>query len=119
MYIGLVGSLNVMLTQFMSMVCITIVFKMILGGLPPDILFDLFLYGAANLDIKYVNIFVDNFHKAMWIAFAMNCVAFLLTFLYENAPYGKKQAIEIKEAELKDMEEMTISQVDDVYTPVV
>ena len=116
---GLVGSLNVMLSQFMSMVCITIVFKMILGGLPEEVLFELFLYGAADLDIKYVNIFIDNFHNAMWIAFAMNVLAFLLTFLYENAPYMKKDLPEIQEEQLNEVEN-TISDVDSsVYNPSV
>jgi hypothetical protein len=107
---GLVGSLNVMLSQFMSMVCITIVFKMILGGLPAEVLFTLFLYGAADLQFVYVELFITNFHNAMWIAFAMGCIAFILTFMYENAPYVKQKLPEVKEVSLN--EENTISDVD-------
>lgn len=102
---GLVASLNVMLVNFMAMICITIVFKMILGSVPPDDLIVLFLYGGASVRTEVILVLVKNFNNAMWIGVGVLVIANILVFFYSNAPWNEeKKPEEVKLQEKKDIQ---------------
>jgi len=71
---GSSSAIRFMLTLVAQMFAIVICFKMIVGSLPPRVVYVLFLYGGKFLTDDQLDTFVLGFRSVMWIVFAMQLI---------------------------------------------
>ncbi|KAF9927052.1 hypothetical protein FBU30_003514 [Linnemannia zychae] len=64
------SSLRIMFTMLSQMIAIVICFKIIISGMPPEAVQELFIYGGG-IDAKYLPSFMHGFRIVCWITFAI------------------------------------------------
>jgi len=117
---GSASSLSVMLGNFCQMICLTIIFKVMLGSVTTAELTVLFVYGGTGLDASTISTLVDSYHTCMWIGVGLLLGSFLCTFFYVSAPYRVRKTEEVKEncdgeiiSEYKEEEEVKVKDEDE------
>ncbi|KAF9954615.1 hypothetical protein BGZ70_010507, partial [Mortierella alpina] len=67
------SSLRIMFTMLSQMIAIVICFKVIISGMPPEAVQELFIYGGG-IDAKYLDSFMTGWKAVCWITFAITLI---------------------------------------------
>ncbi|KAF9912745.1 hypothetical protein BX616_010263 [Lobosporangium transversale] len=96
------SSLRIMFTMLSQMIAIVICFKIIIAGMPPAAVEELFIYGGG-IDVQYLDSFMHGWRIVCWITFAITLVCCVCAWALPVRPViampeeepGKENASEI------------------------
>ncbi|KAF9349069.1 hypothetical protein BGX26_012584 [Mortierella sp. AD094] len=96
------SSLRIMFTMLSQMIAIVICFKVIISGMPPDAVQELFINGGG-IDHKYLESFMSGWKVVCWITFAITVICCVCSWGLPVTPVMATPA-EPEEEESKELE---------------
>lgn len=101
------SSLRIMFTMVSQMIAIVICFKVIISGMPPEAVQELFINGGG-IDPKYLDSFMHGWKIVCWITFAITLICTIAAWWLPLRPVLAQEA-----------EESAVSSVVDITTTAV
>ncbi|KAI8361212.1 major facilitator superfamily domain-containing protein [Mortierella sp. GBAus27b] len=79
------SSLRIMFTMLSQMIAIVICFKVIIAGMPPEAMQELFIYGGG-IDNQYLSSFMNGWKVVCWITFAITVICCIFAWALPIRP---------------------------------
>ncbi|OAQ24084.1 MFS general substrate transporter [Linnemannia elongata AG-77] len=99
------SSLRIMFTMLSQMIAIVICFKVIISGMPPEAVQELFIYGGG-IDAMYLSSFMHGWKIVCWITFAITLVCCVCSWGLPVQPVMAKPEPESEGTSVADIEEV-------------
>ncbi|KAI1311623.1 hypothetical protein EDD11_003331 [Mortierella claussenii] len=96
------SSLRIMFTMLSQMIAIVICFKVIISGMPPEAVQELFIYGGG-IDPHYLESFMHGWKIVCWITFAITLICCVCAWALPVTPVIAKP----EEPEVEDLSDVT------------
>ncbi|KAG0284934.1 hypothetical protein BGZ96_010739 [Linnemannia gamsii] len=98
------SSLRIMFTMLSQMIAIVICFKIIISGMPPEAVQELFIYGGG-IDAMYLPSFMHGWRIVCWITFAITLVCCICSWGLPVQPVYAKPESASEDVNATDIEE--------------
>ncbi|KAG0045312.1 hypothetical protein BGZ83_009447 [Gryganskiella cystojenkinii] len=109
------SSLRIMFTMLSQMIAIVICFKVIIAGMPPSAVQELFINGGG-IDKEYLPSFMHGWKIVQWITFAITLICCVCALALPVRPvFAKKEEEEEEEAPAKIIEDEGSKALEEVF----
>ncbi|KAF8938458.1 major facilitator superfamily domain-containing protein [Dissophora ornata] len=98
------SSLRIMFTMLSQMIAIVICFKVIISGMPPAAVQELFIYGGG-IDAQYLDSFMHGWRIVCWVTFVITLICCIFSWFLPVRPVRATPQVDSEESSVAEVEE--------------